>query len=104
VAKFVPMFTLRLALLSLLVWVLRPLDAAAAESQTLRYTVYSNSKLAGSEVDTYLPGGRVESAFEFNDRGRGPRCQPSTCWIQRDALEGRRNRQRLPESFGRRAL
>ena len=66
------MFTLRLALLSLLVCVLRPL-AAAAESQTLRYTVVSNGKLAGSEVDTYLPGGRVESAFEFNDRGRGPK-------------------------------
>lgn len=72
VAKYVPMFTLRLALLSLLVCVLRPL-AAAAESQTLRYTVVSNGKLAGSEVDTYLPGGRVESAFEFNDRGRGPK-------------------------------
>jgi imidazolonepropionase-like amidohydrolase len=73
VAKYVPMFTLRLALLSLLIWVLRPLDAAAAESQTLRYTVVSNGKLAGSEVDNYLPGGRVESAFEFNDRGRGPK-------------------------------
>ena len=71
-AKYVPMFTLRLALLSLLVCVLRPL-AAAAESHTLRYTVVSNGKLAGSEVDTYLPGGRVESAFEFNDRGRGPK-------------------------------
>jgi len=66
------MFTLRLASLSLLVCVLRPL-AAAAESQTLRYTVVSNGKLAGSEVDTYLPGGRVESAFEFSDRGRGPK-------------------------------
>ena len=72
-AKYVPMFTLRLALLSLLICVLRPLDAAAAESQTLRYTVVSNGKLAGSEVDNYLPGGRVESAFEFNDRGRGPK-------------------------------
>ncbi len=72
-AKYVPMFTLRLALLSLLICVLRPLHAAAAESQTLRYTVVSNGKLAGSEVDTYLPGGRVESAFEFNDRGRGPK-------------------------------
>src|SRR5260370_40215137 len=72
VAKYVPRVTPRLALLSLLVCVLRRL-AAAAESQTLRYTVVSNGKLAGSEVDTYLPGGRVESAFEFNDRGRGPK-------------------------------
>ncbi len=57
-AKYVPMFTLRLVLLSLLVCGLRPLDAAAAESQTLRATrLLSNGKLVGSEVDTYLPGG-----------------------------------------------
>jgi len=67
------MLILRLAFLSLLLCGLRPLDAVAAASQTLRYTVYSNGKLAGSEVDTYLPDGRVECAFEFNDRGRGPK-------------------------------
>lgn len=67
------MLTRRLALLSLLIFVLWPLGAVAAESQTLRYSVYSNGRLAGSEIDTYLPGGRVESKFEFNDRGRGPK-------------------------------
>lgn len=33
----------------------------------------SNSKVAGSEVDTYGADGRIDSAFEFNDRGRGPK-------------------------------
>jgi hypothetical protein len=47
--------------------------AAVAGSQTLRYSIVSNGNVAGSEVDTYLPTGRVESTFEFNDRGRGPK-------------------------------
>src|ERR1700730_9657967 len=41
--------------------------------QTLRYVVLSNGKTAGSEVDTYSAGGRLDSTFEFNDRGRGPK-------------------------------
>jgi imidazolonepropionase-like amidohydrolase len=41
--------------------------------QTLRYTFLSNGTKSGSEVDTFTAGGRLESAFEFNDRGRGPR-------------------------------
>ena len=43
--------------------------------QTLRYSVVSNGKTAGSEVDTYGPGGRIDSTFEFNDRGRGPKIE-----------------------------
>ncbi len=43
--------------------------------QTLRYTVVSNGKTAGSEVDTYGPGGHIDSTFEFNDRGRGPKIE-----------------------------
>jgi imidazolonepropionase-like amidohydrolase len=45
----------------------------AATAQTLRYTITSNGKIAGNEVDAYLPGGRIDSTFEFNDRGRGPK-------------------------------
>src|SRR5712671_4197258 len=41
--------------------------------QTLRYSVLSNGKTAGSEVDTYGAGGHLDSTFEFNDRGRGPK-------------------------------
>lgn len=62
----------RIAVLSLLVCAC-PFAVGAAASQTLRYTISSNSAVAGSEVDTYLPDGRVESKFEFNDRGRGPK-------------------------------
>lgn len=44
-----------------------------AEAQVLRYTIASNEKTVGSEVDAYFPDGRIESTFEFNDRGRGPK-------------------------------
>jgi hypothetical protein len=64
----------RVALLSLLVCAWQPITVAAtAPPATLRYTISSNGKVAGDEVDTYLPGGRVETTFEFNDRGRGPK-------------------------------
>jgi hypothetical protein len=46
---------------------------SAAALQTLRYTILSNGKTAGSEVDTYAPDGHIDSTFEFNDRGRGPK-------------------------------
>jgi hypothetical protein len=42
-------------------------------AQTLRYTVLNNGTVAGSEVDAYSPGGRIDSTFEYNDRGRGPK-------------------------------
>src|SRR5262249_43148437 len=32
-----------------------------------------NGRTAGSEVDTFNPNGQIDSAFEFNDRGRGPK-------------------------------
>ncbi len=67
------MFTFRLTLLTLLICVWQPIASAAAGPQTLRYTISSNGKVAGNEIDAYLPGGRVESTFEFNDRGRGPK-------------------------------
>src|SRR5262249_61267401 len=41
--------------------------------EVLRYSIVSNNTKAGSEVDTFSAGGRVDSAFEFNDRGRGPK-------------------------------
>jgi imidazolonepropionase-like amidohydrolase len=41
--------------------------------QTLRYSIVSNGKTAGSEVDVYGAGGHIDSTFEFNDRGRGPK-------------------------------
>ena len=67
------MFGFRLAVLSLLICAWQPFTAAAAGPQTLRYTISSNGRVAGNEVDNYLPDGRVESTFEFNDRGRGPK-------------------------------
>jgi len=67
------MFSFRLALLSLLVCIWQPIAVAAPAPQTLRYTISSNGRVAGSEVDTYLSDGHVECTFEFNDRGRGPK-------------------------------
>jgi len=46
---------------------------STAASQTLRYSILSNGKTAGSEVDTYGSDGHVDCTFEFNDRGRGPK-------------------------------
>ena len=66
------MFALVLALFSSLL-VQAPADLQSRPAITLRYTVLSNAKVAGSEVDTYHPDGRIDSAFEFNDRGRGPK-------------------------------
>ena len=48
---------------------------AADAPKTLRYTILSNGRIAGSEVDTYGPNGRVDTTYEFNDRGRGPRIE-----------------------------
>ena len=45
----------------------------AVAAQTLRYTIVSNGKTAGSEVDSYSANGHIDSTFEFNDRGRGPK-------------------------------
>jgi hypothetical protein len=45
----------------------------SATPQTLRYTIMSNGRTAGSEVDVYSPGGHIDCTFEFNDRGRGPK-------------------------------
>ena len=47
--------------------------AFAQETQTLHYKILAAGRVSGSEVDTYSPGGRVDSTFEYNDRGRGPK-------------------------------
>jgi len=65
------MFISRPASLSVLFLAVSHLWAAdAVAPQTLRYTVLSNGKTAGSEVDAYRPGGRIDCTFEYNDRGR----------------------------------
>ena len=68
------MFATRLASISILVAVLNCIAATAqAATIQLRYTVLMNGKAAGSEVDTYREDGYIDSQFEFNDRGRGPK-------------------------------
>ena len=67
------MFLRRLALVALLIPSAVSLWAADTATQTIRYSVISNSRTAGSEVDTYGPGAQVDSTFEYNDRGRGPK-------------------------------
>jgi hypothetical protein len=65
------MFVLLLASLSALLFSVSAADAVAP--QTLRYTILSNGRTAGSEVDVYTPSGQIDCTFEFNDRGRGPK-------------------------------
>jgi imidazolonepropionase-like amidohydrolase len=45
----------------------------ACGQEVLRYSILMSGHPAGSEVDTFGPQGRLDSAFEFNDRGRGPK-------------------------------
>jgi imidazolonepropionase-like amidohydrolase len=61
------------ALLILAIAAVTPLSASQNPPLTLRYSIVSNGTTAGSEVDTYSAGGKVDSAYEFNDRGRGPK-------------------------------
>jgi len=49
--------------------------ADAGAQQTLRYSIVSNGRSAGSEVDTFAAKGQIDSTFEFNDRGRGPKIE-----------------------------
>jgi imidazolonepropionase-like amidohydrolase len=44
-----------------------------ADTVTLDYAVLMNGVSAGRASDVYGPNGRVDSTFEFNDRGRGPK-------------------------------
>jgi hypothetical protein len=67
---------LRLTSLSVFVFAVSLLSTTDAFAlQTLRYTIVSNGKTAGSEVDSYSADGHIDSRFEFNDRGRGPKIE-----------------------------
>jgi hypothetical protein len=70
------MQTMLKGLTLLFVLFVRAHPVTAAETfppQTLRYTILSNGRTAGSEVDVYTPGGHIDCTYEFNDRGRGPK-------------------------------
>jgi cytosine/adenosine deaminase-related metal-dependent hydrolase len=69
------MFISRLAFVSLLMYASQSATLAAGAPETLRYTISLNGVVAGNEVDSFIPDGRVETTFEFNDRGRGPKVK-----------------------------
>src|SRR6202030_3016870 len=70
------MFTFRPTLSSAFLLILSFLCTAySSAQQTLRYSIVSNGRNAGSEVDAFSADGRIDSAFEFNDRGRGPKIE-----------------------------
>ena len=75
-------------LLSLSVGVPSLAFAADKAPTTIKYTIRMAGNPAGSEVDTYFPDGHVESAFEFNDRGRGPKTS-ARYEVRRDGLLSR---------------
>ncbi len=63
-------------------WLIVALTAALAFSpamadgaRTLRYSIVSGGRVAGTETDSYDAGGALTSDFEFNDRGRGPKIR-----------------------------
>ena len=64
----------RLPLLLFLVCTAAPLWTSSVVAQeTMRYAIVSNGKAQGSEVEIFGSDGRIDSTFEFNDRGRGPK-------------------------------
>ena len=65
--------SIRVAFLSLLLCFPQAWVKGVASAQTLRYSILFSSNVAGSEADTYHPDGSIDSTFEFNDRGRGPK-------------------------------
>jgi imidazolonepropionase-like amidohydrolase len=65
----------------LLVCTVAPLcTGSAAAQETLRYKIMSNDTVAGTEVDKFSADGRIDSTFEFNDRGRGPKIAATYTW------------------------
>lgn len=70
------MLSLFMILVSLLVW---PSSSSAQSvedtTQTLRYSILANGQKSGSEVDAFGPNGTLDSSYEFNDRGRGPKLE-----------------------------
>ena len=44
-------------------------------ARTLTYSILANGRTAGTEIDTYGANGSIDSEFEFNDRGRGPKTR-----------------------------
>ena len=48
--------------------------SAAPGPRTLKYVVLANGQPIGSEVDVVDKHGAIDSDFEFNDRGRGPKA------------------------------
>jgi len=75
VAQYWAMFRLCLLPPSLLLTTALFCTADALALQTLRYSIVSNGRSAGSEADTYSTGGHIDSIYEFNDRGRGPKIE-----------------------------
>ena len=51
------------------------LALATSGAQTLRYTILMNDAKSGAEVDTFGADGKVDSTYEYNDRGRGPKVE-----------------------------
>jgi imidazolonepropionase-like amidohydrolase len=62
-------------LLTLLVALSAASRADADSVKTLRYTILSSDRKSGTEVDTFGPNGKLDSTYEFNDRGRGPKIE-----------------------------
>ena len=67
------MLKFRFFLFCLLCSTVHAFAATPDAPKTIRYTIFSNHRIAGGEVDTYFPDGRIETFFVLNDRGRGPK-------------------------------
>ena len=52
-----------------------PGSSADGTTQTLKYSILFNGQKSGSEVDTFAANGALDSSYEFNDRGRGPKIE-----------------------------
>ena len=74
----IPSDRLRLAALIVFAFVMAVAAASAqqpSQNEVLRYSILTNNVKSGAEVDTFFPDRRIDSTFEYNDRGRGPKFE-----------------------------
>ena len=95
VADYLTMLRIKLALLVSIFCACLLLANAADSPQVIRYTIASNGKVAGGEVDTYYPDGRIRAHSSSTIAAADRRFRRSISSTRAASRARRRDRQRL---------